>query len=179
VTEFALERVEPIFSGHVFGVERRHLLADGTHFVREVVTHPGAVAVLAIDEGGAVVLLEQFRATTGEHVYEIPAGTLDVEGEDPSAAARRELAEEAGLEPSRLRELGRFLNSPGYSTQLTTIFLAEGLTEVDRAPVGIEEAEMSVTRIPLDKALAMVEEGIITDAQTALGLLLCARSLGA
>jgi ADP-ribose pyrophosphatase len=179
VPEFELERIEEIFEGHVFGVERRHLRLDGVGFEREVVTHPGAVAVLAVDDDDLVVLLVQFRATTGRRIIEMPAGTLDVEDEDPLSAARRELIEEAGVEAEQLSELGSFLNSPGYSTQLTTLYLAEGLREVGRAPMGIEETEMDVVRIPLAEALAMVEGGQISDAGTVLGLLLLARRRGA
>ena len=175
MVEFAVERVEPIFSGHVFGVERRHLLADGEPFDREVVTHPGAVAILALEADGSVILLEQFRATVDARILEIPAGTLDVAGEDPVDAARRELLEEAGVDARTMTALGRFRNSPGYSTQATTIFLAEDLTEVGRTPVGVEESEMAVIRVPLSEALEMVDDGRIVDAQTVLGLLLCAR----
>ena len=176
---FELDRVEEIFEGHVFSVERRHLRLDGVAFDREVVTHPGAVAVLAIGADDQVVLLEQFRATTGRRIIEMPAGTLDVDDEDPLSAARRELIEEAGVDADELSELGVFLNSPGYSTQRTTLYLAEGLREVGRVPMGVEETEMDVVRIPLVEALSMVDSGEITDAQTVLGLLLLSRRRGA
>jgi ADP-ribose pyrophosphatase len=179
VSEFELDRVEEIFEGHVFGVERRHLRLDGVAFDREVVTHPGAVAVLAVDSEDRVILLEQFRATTGRRIIEMPAGTLDIADEDPRSAARRELIEEAGVDADELSELGAFLNSPGYSTQRTVLYLAEGLREVGRAPMGVEEAEMDVVRISLGVALEMIDAGEITDAQTVLGLLLLSRRRGA
>ena len=175
MADFALQRVEPLFSGHVFGVERRHLTADGVAFDREVVTHPGAVAILAIDENDDVVLLRQFRAPVGGHIFEIPAGTLDVEGEVTFDAARRELEEETGLRATTLRPLGTFLNSPGYSSQLTTIFLAEGLDDVGASPVGVEEGDMEVVRVSLPAALEMTRTGEIRCAITALALVLCDR----
>ena len=178
MTEFELGDVEPIFEGHVFGVERRHVTGEGAAFDREVVTHPGAVAIAGIDPTGAVLVLEQFRATMGARILELPAGTLDVEGESPTSAARRELIEETGFHPARLEALGTFLNSPGYSTQRTTVFLATELTEVGRSPVGPEETAMVVRHLPLDEALTMVAEGAIHDAMTVIGLLLVARRRG-
>jgi ADP-ribose pyrophosphatase len=179
VASFSLERTEPIFTGHVFGVERRHLRMDGTAFDREVVTHQGAVAVLAVDDADRVVLLEQFRATVGKRILELPAGTLDVEGEDSASAARRELIEEAGLDATTITPLGRYLNTPGYSTQVTTLFLAEDLLQVERAPMGIEESDMDVHLVDLPSALGLIESGEIMDAVTVIGLERLARLRGA
>ena len=178
MTSFELESTEPIFSGHVFSVERRHLSADGLRFDREIVTHPGAVAVLAIDDQDRLLLVRQFRAAVGERILEMPAGTLDIEGEQLEAAARRELAEEAGVSAGRLSVLGRFYNSPGYLTQLTTVFLGEDLIDIDRAPVGIEEHDIDVIRLPMADALRMIAAGEIPDAFTALAVLLAAQRRG-
>jgi len=175
MVEFVLERTDPIFSGHVFGVERRHLLAGTEPFDREVVTHPGAVAVLALDAAGCAVLLSQYRAPVGDRIYEIPAGTLDVQGESPVEAAQRELIEETGFQAGTLELLGKFFNSPGYSSQVTSVYVASDLHEVGANPVGVEEADMQVIAVPLSRALDMVETGEIRCAITALALALCAR----
>lgn len=174
VVEFELDAVEPIFQGHVFGVERHRLRADGEPFSREVVTHPGAVAVVALTEEGHVLLLRQFRAPTRGRILEIPAGTLDVDGEGAVLAARRELIEETGFDPQHLEALGCFYNSPGYCAQRTEIFLATSLRFVGTAPSGVEELDMDVIAVPLDEARAFVRSGEIRCAITALGLELTA-----
>jgi len=175
VLDFEFDGVEPIFTGVVFSVERRHLRYDQQRFDREVVTHPGAVAIVAIDDMSQVILLEQFRAPIGERILEIPAGTLDVDGESGESAARRELIEETGLDPGEIEPLGVFLNSPGYSSQRTTIYLATQLTEVGREPVGIEEVDALIRRVDLVDAVEMVASGAISDAMTGLGILLASR----
>jgi 8-oxo-dGDP phosphatase len=174
VIRFELDSVEPIFEGHVFGVERHHLLAGSEPFSREVVTHPGAVAVVAIDDEARVLLLRQFRAPTRGRILEIPAGTMDLDGEGSTEAARRELVEETGFEPSHLELLGSFYNSPGYCAQRTEIFLASSLRHVGAAPSGIEELDMEVVAVDLAEARAMVRAGEIVCAITALGLELAA-----
>jgi ADP-ribose pyrophosphatase len=175
---FELDSIEPIFAGHVFGVQRHHLLADGEAFSREVVTHPGAVAVVAITDDGSVLLLAQFRAPVGDRIFEIPAGTLDIAGEPATDAARRELLEETGYESKLVRSLGSFFNSPGYCDQRTEIFLATSLEFVGATPSGVEELDMKVLCLPLSEARAMVSSGEITCAITALALELAAAQVG-
>lgn len=147
---------------------------DGTTMKRDVVHHRGAVAVVALDDG-AVVLLRQYRAPVQAEVLEIPAGTRDVEGEDPADTARRELEEEAGLSCESLEELGTFFNSPGFCDELSHVFLATGLRAVPRRPDGAEEEWMAVERVPLLEAEAMIDRGEIRDAKTIIGLLLALR----
>jgi 8-oxo-dGTP pyrophosphatase MutT (NUDIX family) len=176
-TRFELLRVEPIFHGHVFDVERHHLRGDDTEFDREVVSHPGAVAVLPVDAEGRLLLLRQFRAPTRGRVLEIPAGTCDVADEPSEAAARRELLEETGFVADELVPLGTFFNSPGYSSQATTVYVATGLRMVGATPSGIEEEDIRVVAASIAEARQWIRSGEIRCAITALAIELAAESL--
>jgi ADP-ribose pyrophosphatase len=151
---------------------------DGTTFEREVLRQRGAVAVVAVDDARQVTLVRQYRAALDDDLLEIPAGLLDVEGEERLACAQRELAEEVGLAADSWELLTTFVNSAGSSDQRTTIYLATGLSDVPDDRQGAEEAEMTVERVRFDDAVAMVERGEITDAKTVIGLLLAARRRG-
>ena len=144
---------------------------------RDIVHHPGAVAVVAVD-GGEVVLVRQYRPVMEREMLEIPAGKLDVPGEDRQAAARRELVEEAGLYARYLVEMGRFHNSIGFCDEETTIFLATDTEPVASEAVSVEESYLTVERVPLDDVEAMIVDGAITDAKTVIGLLQVLRRLG-
>jgi ADP-ribose pyrophosphatase len=146
---------------------------DGT-FSREVVEHPDAVAVVALDAEERVVLVRQYRHPLGEALLEIPAGTLDIEGEDPVEAAHRELAEEVGLEAHALVSLGTIWNSAGWSDERTHLFLARTTSPTER-PDGFEardeEAVMSTVWQPLEVLVRDALDGGITDAKTAVAIL--------
>lgn len=103
-------------------------LADGTRAQREVVAHPGAVAIVAIDDDQRVVLVRQWRHAVGRALWELPAGTRDSD-EDPPRTAERELAEETGLRALEITPVGSAPLTPGYSTEVMHFFLATGLTE--------------------------------------------------
>jgi 8-oxo-dGDP phosphatase len=163
-------RSEPLTTGHVFDVERVDFAEGDDTFTRDVARHRGAVAVLPFD-GEAVVLLRQWRAPLGMAILEMPAGTRDVAGEDPTATAHRELEEEAGLTAGGLERLGELYNAPGWSDQRTIVYLATDLTEVPRRPDGPEETAMEVLRVPLDDALALVAGEGAFDAATAFAIL--------
>jgi len=105
-------------------VEAAFTSPTGHAFTREIVRHPGAVSVVALHDDGTVVLERQFRAALGRELLEIPAGKLDVEGEDPAAAAARELAEEVGLAATTWTRLGSFYNSPGFTDEHSITYLA-------------------------------------------------------
>lgn len=145
---------------------------DGS-FAREVVEHPDAVAVVALDAEGRVALVRQYRHPLGTELVEIPAGTLDVPGESPEEAAHRELAEEVGLATDALVPLGTLWNSAGWSDERTHLFLARATSTVD-APEGYvaegEEAAMSIEWRPLTSLLEEVRDGTIEDAKTAVGI---------
>lgn len=148
---------------------------DGERLEREVLHHPGAVAALPLHDDGTVTLVRQYRVAVDGDVWEIPAGLRDVEGEPTAETARRELVEEAGLKADHVEHLVTFHNSPGCSDETVEVFLATGLTEVPDDRQGTEERYMLVDRMPLAAALAMVDDGRITDSKTVIGLLLAAR----
>ncbi|HEY3139629.1 MAG TPA: NUDIX hydrolase [Acidimicrobiales bacterium] len=150
---------------------------DGTTHEREVLHHPGAVAAVPLHDDGTVTLVRQYRAAVDRDILELPAGLRDVEGEPTEVTAERELAEEAGLKAAKLRHLVSFNNSPGFSDEELIIYLATGLSAVPHDRQGPEEQLMTVERMPLDAAVALVESGEITDAKTIIGLLLTARSM--
>ena len=144
--------------------------ADGSEASRQVVTHPGAVAVVAHDEE-SVWLVRQPREAVGEWTLELPAGKLDVPGESPEECARRELTEEVGLAASRWRELKRFFTSPGFAEEEVIVYVATELSEVDHEPDAEERIE--VVRWPLSEMDRAITE--CTDAKSLIGLLLFLR----
>jgi 8-oxo-dGTP pyrophosphatase MutT (NUDIX family) len=148
---------------------------DGERFEREIVHHPGAVAMVPLHEDGSVTLVHQFRVAVGDAMWEIPAGMRDVADEPTEETAQRELAEEVGLRAGRLEYLVRFHNSVGFSDESVVIYLATELSEVPDDRQETEEQHMEVERVPFDRALAMVDDGSITDAKTVIALLALAR----
>jgi 8-oxo-dGDP phosphatase len=158
---------------HVFSVGRAQLLdPNGESFERSIIHHPGAVAIVAVDANRRVTLVRQFRAAADRMVLEAPAGTCDVENEEREATARRELAEEAGLEAESMDVLIRTFNTPGISDQQTTVFLATGLSPCSVEPSGVEEVFMTIETIALDDVEALVADGTLIDETTVLGLFL-------
>lgn len=145
---------------------------DGSRFDRDVVHHPGAVAVVPLLDDGTVVLVHQYRPPLDAAILEIPAGLRDVDGEAPEVTAARELVEEVGLAPGHLELLVRFHNSPGCSDEAVWVYLATDLTDAPHDPQGIEEQHMQTRHVPLEAVPAMVASGEITDAKTIIGLTL-------
>lgn len=173
-----------VHDGYVWNVVVAEFEApDGNRFTRDVVRSPGAVAAvpLVFDAEGlaSVVLVSQYRPPYEEVVIEIPAGLRDVPGEPPDVTARRELVEEAGLEPGSLVHLLDIYPSPGMTDSVCTIFLATDCTVVETDRHGPEEEAMEILHVPLDEALAMIDRGEIADAKTVSGLLATARRLAA
>lgn len=144
---------------------------DGTHFDREIIRHPGAVGIVAVD-GDDVVLVRQYRPVFDGELLEIPAGTMDKAGEAPEATAVRELAEEAGATAASIEPLTSYWVAPGVSDERMRLFLATGLTFGASAHDGIEEQHMTIERVRLDAAPELVTSGEIVDAKTIVGLLL-------
>jgi 8-oxo-dGTP pyrophosphatase MutT (NUDIX family) len=146
---------------------------DGSPIKRVIVAHPGAVAAVPII-GDDVIMIEQHRAPVGRPLLEIPAGKLDIPGEDRRDTAERELEEEIGYSPGRLVHLIDLLTTPGFSDECITIYLATDLEAVPPRPVGAEEHHAQLVRMTLGDAVAQVHAGVITDAKTVAGLLLVA-----
>jgi ADP-ribose pyrophosphatase len=148
---------------------------------REIVGHPGAVAIVAIDSDERVLLVRQFRVAAGTALLEIPAGTLDVDAatgavEDPAVAAARELEEETGFRAGTWERLGSFWTAPGFATELMHLFLATDLRPADADRIGPDEDErLELVRLPVDEAIAAVDRGDIADAKSLVGLLRLAR----
>lgn len=153
---------------------------NGEHFEREIVRHPGAVCVVAIENTPAELLLvRQYRGSVDRTILEVPAGKLDVPGESLAVAAERELAEEVGRRAETMTEIGSFLNSPGFTDERTTCFLAEGLTTIAREAHGIEEEYMTIVSVPLDRFWSMVDRQEIVDAKTIIAVTYAERVLKA
>jgi ADP-ribose pyrophosphatase len=168
------------YSGPVFTVATDEVtMPGGGTAARDYVRHVGAVGVVALDDDGRVVLIRQYRHAVGRTLWELPAGLMDVDGEDLAAAAARELTEEADLVAGRLDLLVDVHTSPGFSDEVVRLFLARDLTPVaddrrhDRRD---EEAGMQVARVELDEAVAMVFAGEITNGPAVAGLLAAAHA---
>ena len=151
----------------------------GARFERDIVRHPGAVAVVAVTDQDSVVLVHQYRPSVDRWLLEVPAGICDVDGEERAATARRELAEEAGYAASDLTLLTHCLLTPGFCDEVSSVYLATGLRPVPLDRQGIEEGSMRVVEVPLVRFDAMVDDGSIVDATTILGVGLARRRLGA
>jgi ADP-ribose pyrophosphatase len=171
---------EELLKAWLFSVDRFHLVdPDGNPFDRFVIRHPGAVTVVPAHDDGTVTLVRQYRAAVDDMVLEIVAGTRDKGDESEETTARRELAEEAGLEAAQLERLIGTWNTPGVSDQHTSIFLATGLTSVESRPDGVEERFMTVERVALADLDALVADGTLKDETTVLGLFMARARLAA
>jgi ADP-ribose pyrophosphatase len=146
---------------------------DGEPFEREVVRHPGAVAVVALREAAGepeVVLVRQFRVALGRDSLELPAGLRDVDGEAPVDTARRELREESGYDAAELVELITVDTAPGFADEQIIVYLATDLRCVGRSADSIEEQLMTVETVPWSGLVDLVRTGALVDAKTLAGL---------
>jgi len=176
--EFAPRKVlehETVYKGLVWDVVRDTVdLGEGGVVQREYVQHTGAVAILALDDDERVLLIEQYRHPVGMTLWELPAGLLDVEGEDPLDAARRELAEEADLRAERWHVLADWFNSPGGMTEALRLYLARDLEPVpegDRHEREAEEKGMVTRWVPLEEAREAVLAGALHNPAAVVGIL--------
>ncbi|MGZ6271479.1 MAG: NUDIX domain-containing protein [Candidatus Limnocylindrales bacterium] len=152
--------------------------SDGVAHQREVVDHPGAVAIVALD-GEELLLVRQYRTAAEAVLLEIPAGTLergsDGSIEAPADAAPRELAEETGYQAARWRTLGRFWTAPGFATEAMTLYLATALEPVTDYAGPDADEHLEVVRLPWRDALALADAGAIQDAKSLVGIFWLAR----
>jgi ADP-ribose pyrophosphatase len=150
-------------------------MPDGGVAAREVLEHPGAVAIVALDPQHQVLMIRQYRHPVSRLLWEIPAGLRDVAGEPLRVTAERELLEEAGCRASQWHVLTDFFSSPGISTERVRIFLARGVTVVPEAERTYvpehEEAHLVVAWVPLDEVVARLLGGELHNGVTAVGIL--------
>jgi ADP-ribose pyrophosphatase len=173
--EYPVVQSEDVYRGKVISLRLDTLeMPDGSHAEREIVEHPGAVGIVALDDDERLVMVTQFRPALRARMDELPAGLLDVDGEPALATAQRELAEETSLEAADWKVLLDVHPSPGFSQEAIRIFLARGLRSGQR-PEGFvvehEEVTMDVSRVPLDDAVTRVLAGGITNATAVAGIL--------
>lgn len=177
--EFVTLESEPVYMGGILALRRdRVAMPGGGSATREVVEHYGAVAVAAVDEAGRVALVYQYRHPLGHRLWELPAGLLDIAGEDSQRAAARELLEEAGIEAGTWRVLVDAAASPGFTDEVVRVFLATGLSHPGRGESHDEEADMTVHWVPLSEAVSMVMAGEVVNAIAVAGILATHIALG-
>lgn len=171
--EFRTVSSQDVYAGRVMALRvDKVAMPGGAVATREVVEHPGAVVIAALDEHDQVVLIHQYRHPIGRRLWELPAGLLDMAGEDPLLSAQRELAEEAGLAATDWSVLAEIAASPGFTDEVARVFLARGLSAVDRLDAEFdEEADLVIERVPLVTAVRMVLSGEIVNSGTIAGVL--------
>jgi 8-oxo-dGTP pyrophosphatase MutT (NUDIX family) len=171
---FAVEVTESelVFEGRVWDIRRDTFDYNGSSIVREYTDHTGAVAVLALDEEDRVLVIRQYRHPVGLREWELPAGLLDIEGEDPLVAVKRELEEEADLRATDWDVLAEFATSPGGNNEVIRVYLARGLSATEQAFERTdEEADIEVAWVPLDDAVDAVLARRVQNPSLAIGVL--------
>jgi 8-oxo-dGDP phosphatase len=163
---------ETLHTGKIFALRQDDVLMPGGKIVtREVVEHYGAVAIAAIDDEDRIPMVYQYRHPFGRRLWELPAGLLDVNGEAPHLTAVRELREEAGLQAQTWQVLVDLDSTPGFSDESVRVYLATGLTQVDRPEAHDEEADMTLQWYPLADAVSRVFSGEIVNSLAVAGIL--------
>ncbi|MEE2530656.1 NUDIX hydrolase [Pseudarthrobacter sp. J75] len=168
-----------VYEGRIWDVvsDDFQLSENSAVLTRDFIDHPGAVAVLPMNEAGQILLLKQYRHPVGMDLWEIPAGLLDIEGEDFVVGAARELAEEADIAAGTWHVLADFFNSPGSSSEAIRIYLARDLTDIphhERHERTDEEAEIEFHWISLDDAVTAVLAGHLHNPSAVVGILAAA-----
>lgn len=177
---FTVLASRPVWSGRIAKVRIDTLsMPGGGTADREVVEHDRAVAVVAVDKDGSVVMLEQYRHPLRRRLWELPAGLMDFEGESALLAAGRELGEEAGMSAGTWSVLVDIASSPGFTDEAVRVFLATDLTDIGRqGEIADEEADLKIVRVPLADAISGIFDGRIVNGSTVAGLLAASVVLG-
>ncbi|RSK27719.1 NUDIX hydrolase [Bacillus sp. HMF5848] len=155
-----------IFQGRIIDLHVDEVeLPNGKKSTREIIKHPGAVAVIAVTDNQKIIMVEQFRKALERNLIEIPAGKLE-KGEDPLECAKRELEEETGYICENMSLLTSFYTSPGFADELVHIYVAEGLRKKEDSAALDEDEFVELLEVSLDEALQLVKEERIYDAKT-------------
>jgi ADP-ribose pyrophosphatase len=158
---------EKIYQGKIIDLQVDEVsLPDGKTSKRELIKHPGAVAVIALTSEGKIVMVEQYRKALEQSIVEIPAGKLE-EGEEPVKTAERELEEETGYACKNMKPLISFYTSPGFADELVHLFIAEDIYKLENASAADEDEFVELVEVSLGEAQKMIEEKRIYDAKTA------------
>jgi 8-oxo-dGDP phosphatase len=176
--DFPVEASKDIHVGKIMALRADEVvMPGGATAVREVVEHPGAVAIAALDADDRLMMIHQYRHPVGRRLWELPAGLLDVHGEDPLDTAKRELTEETGLEAAEWSVLVDVVSSPGFSDESVRVYLARDVREVGRPVLDDDEEADLITRwVSLPVAVRMVLAGTIVNA-VAVAAVLAAHTL--
>lgn len=171
--DFPVESTEDVYAGRVMALRSdRVVMPGGRVATREILEHPGAVAVAALDADDRLMMIHQYRHAVGRRLWELPAGLLDVQGEDPLLTAQRELAEESGLAAAEWSVLIDVVPSPGFSDESVRVYLARGVSEVGRPDLGDdEESDLTTRWVSMPVAVRMVLAGTIVNAVTVAAVL--------
>lgn len=161
-----------IISLHVEEVE----LPDGNYAKRELITHPGAVAVIPITTEGKIILVKQYRKALNRSLVEIPAGRIEV-NEEPKVTAIRELEEETGLRAKKMTYLQSFATSPGFADEIIHLYVGEGLYEIENPAASDEDEFIELLEVTIAEAEKLVATGEIYDAKTAFAILFAKHEL--
>ena len=163
---------ETVYEGHLFRVIKEKVrIHNGQERDREIVVHPGAVALVVVDNDGKLILVRQYRRAAGRVLLEIPAGTRE-QGEDPETCAVRETQEETGYRPRKVERLGGFFSAPGFCTEFLHCYLLTGLEE--SRGMADEDENIEIERLTLEESIAAIYSGEICDAKSICGILMYA-----
>lgn len=170
--DFTVLSSDDVYVGRIVALRTdRVVMPGGGTATREVVEHHGAVAIVALDDDDQVTLIHQYRHPLGRRIWELPAGLIDHLGEDPVETAKRELVEEVGLAAADWSVLVDVAASPGFTDEVVRVYLATGLSVVDRDVLGDEEADLVARKVPLAEAVRMALAGEIVNGAAVGGIL--------
>ncbi|MBF8299391.1 MAG: nudF-B [Dehalococcoidia bacterium] len=167
---FRVASTQRMYEGRVINLRVDTLdVGNGKTVKREIVEHPGAIVIAALDHQGRVLMVRQYRHAVARKLLELPAGTIE-SGEDPAATAARELQEETGFQATEMQRLGGFFSAPGFCTEFLHVFIARGLRPSRLQ--GDEDEEIEVVAMELNEVKRLIVTGEIVDAKTVAGLYL-------